>query len=479
MQIALIDDGIDTSMFKELRLRAVFSVGENGTISELGADERIVTDHGTTCAGIIAKYAPEAEFYVLRIFRGVKLNASCIQLVSALKWCLNAKVPIVHMSIGSSVINDYWEIRQVVARMLRQCQVIVAAHSNRTPYSMPACLSGVLGVKADENLMDNEYVFSGDMSQYTIYASSRHELVTSFGSWFVTQVSNSYAAPTLTAAVHCILSSYDPFSLTSPQIQSLLAKEHWRQRYMKPDFIEDAVIVNPGRFPILKQHLFFKCIGEYVELSGINNSDNNYDVIYLKSRDSFDNEAGVSELERNSGIYGGLLYGGKLPHDNSMFFRSGFFWSENACHEILRMYSAAIPNGYFPVVNIHGCGSRPVDAMCRLRSLFVKEGYQCVCISSYPFSYLYGMEYIPTADSKNAALAYVHHFYDPDLAICYCGESRCHPEENADEYYIDVCLDDDNVYGAVNSCANQSIIPSAFNGKDILSLYNRIVRYFP
>jgi hypothetical protein len=55
MLIALIDDGINVAVFPELNLRYDLSVEIDGTIKDRHASETIITEHGTTCARIIAK----------------------------------------------------------------------------------------------------------------------------------------------------------------------------------------------------------------------------------------------------------------------------------------------------------------------------------------------------------------------------------------------------------------------------------------
>ena len=138
MLIALIDDGIETSLYPNIRVKYDLSVGEDCIVRNRDAEERIITDHGTTCARTIAKYAPHAEFCSLRIFHKQELRASCAQLVAAMEWCLVARIPIVHMSLGSSQPSDYKKIRSIVARMIQQRQIIVAACSNSEVYSVPA-----------------------------------------------------------------------------------------------------------------------------------------------------------------------------------------------------------------------------------------------------------------------------------------------------------------------------------------------------
>jgi hypothetical protein len=225
MLIALIDDGIDNNLYPEIYLKNDLAV-EDDDVKLRDPTDRILTGHGTTCARIITKYAPSAEFCSLRIFHNEKLTSSCGKLVTAFEWCLNSRIPIIHMSIGSSFMSDYKKMRPLVAKMLRQNQVVIAAYSNSRAYSSaPACIRGVFGVATDPNLKDNLYYFSSKRSkQHPIYASSQHILTSFSGMVTITQNTNSYAAPTLTSHVHNLLNNYAPLSLTVSQVYILLLK---------------------------------------------------------------------------------------------------------------------------------------------------------------------------------------------------------------------------------------------------------------
>ena len=226
MLIALIDDGIDNNLYPEIHMKHDLSVEEN-EVKLRDPGDRILTDHGTTCARIITKYAPDSELCSLRIFNKEKLTSSCRKLITGLQWCLNSKIPIIHMSIGSSYLSDHRKIRPLIGKILSQNQVVVAAYSNSKEYSStPACIRGVFGVIADPNLKDNLYYFPSELSERrTIHASSQHTLTSLSGIVIITQNTNSYAAPTLTSHIHNLLNNYAPLSLTAKQVYMLLSKK--------------------------------------------------------------------------------------------------------------------------------------------------------------------------------------------------------------------------------------------------------------
>jgi hypothetical protein len=207
MLIALIDDGIDSNLYHELHLTHDLSV-EDDEVKLRDPKDKILTDHGTTCARIISKYAPSAEFCSLRIFHREKLTSSCGKLISALEWCLNSSIPIIHMSIGSSYMSDYKKMRSLIKKILSQNQVVVAAYSNFQEYSSaPACIRGVFGVIADPNLHNNSYYISRKRSErYKIYASSQHILTSLSGIVTITQNTNSYAGQqSLLMSIICLI----------------------------------------------------------------------------------------------------------------------------------------------------------------------------------------------------------------------------------------------------------------------------------
>lgn len=156
MLIAVIDDGIDPHRLSEPERLIEDLIVDDGAeeIRERVRNDAIIAFHGTTCARIIERYAAEARFISLCIFQDRSLKTNCRKLIMALEWCLKRKIPLIHMSVGTRRLSDYGKLRRTVARVLQQGQIIVAAKSNDGSYTMPACLGGVIGVKADRNLKD-------------------------------------------------------------------------------------------------------------------------------------------------------------------------------------------------------------------------------------------------------------------------------------------------------------------------------------
>ena len=380
MRIAIIDDGINPYLYSELANSPIEIqfVDIEGRITPKTVDEaidpKVPLIHGTTTAAIIAKYSEDAEFIGLKIFHDQSMTANIKQLLAALNWCYKQKTPLVHMSIGSRAWVDYAPIRAIVAKMLKQRQVIVAAHSNIGEYTVPACIAGVYGVIADSSMQDNEYDITPIAANSRhIRASSAHSLSLPDGRVITTAISNSYAAPVITAKLHEHLTAHEPFSL--PFVN-----------YAKPDYLSTAYIVNPHKKEILSEHFFFKCLGEVSSMEEI--EDREDDVINLPQ----------GEITNSTGE----------P-----------IWSEDNRQRLFEAYEYRGSRQECYVVNIYGNGIGALDFLCKLKKHFISEEYYCVGISDYAYSYLYGIEHIPSTTDKEIAIDYVHYLYNPDLIICF------------------------------------------------------------
>ncbi|MCM1039499.1 MAG: S8 family serine peptidase [Ruminococcus sp.] len=202
---------------------------EDGRVIRRTEREKILTDHGTISAGIICMYAPKAELCSLKVFNFNidKLQTSINQLLAALEWCYQQKIPIIHMSLGSTLWMDYVPLRRIAAKLVQNGQMLIAAHSNSSAYTMPACFMGVLGVETNKTYQNDEYhIVEAGWRQVQIQASSRHKLVAKDGLSFETPVSNSYAAPVITAKIHEILCSLEKERMSVPIVYQKLAGQN-------------------------------------------------------------------------------------------------------------------------------------------------------------------------------------------------------------------------------------------------------------
>lgn len=101
MLVAVIDDGITPELYSIGPLRYDMCVTKSGRVRKRKLEEKITTDHGTAVAGIIRKYAPDAELRSVRVFSDNLMKTTCDKLIAALKWCAKKNIPVTNLSLGT------------------------------------------------------------------------------------------------------------------------------------------------------------------------------------------------------------------------------------------------------------------------------------------------------------------------------------------------------------------------------------------
>ncbi|PYG84361.1 subtilase family protein [Ruminiclostridium sufflavum DSM 19573] len=208
VNIAVIDDGISEGLYGIGKLEQNIQITPELRICQRTGYDLTASSHGTTCAAIIRKYAPEAVLSSVKILGENTMRGMKEQLVEALDWCVKNNIKLINLSLGTIDFKDFNLIKPAVDLACESGIVIVAACNNRDIYTCPASLPNVIGVKCDttDTLGEGDIAYnSADSAGIEITAYSKHKLTKSPGIITATGVCNSYAAPLVTACVHNIL----------------------------------------------------------------------------------------------------------------------------------------------------------------------------------------------------------------------------------------------------------------------------------
>ena len=141
------------------------------------------------------------------IFYGDSLSTDCGTLVRALTWCYRHRIPLINLSLGTTEERDFTKVERIVSKMTAQGQIIVSAYHTNGSVTMPASHPDVIGVRTSPELTENSFYPDCSHGKHDFVASSQHQLVTKSGQIeFQTELSSSYAVPTITAAfANCML----------------------------------------------------------------------------------------------------------------------------------------------------------------------------------------------------------------------------------------------------------------------------------
>ncbi len=202
----ILDDGVSP----DCALSHHFAVTEKGELAPYEPEDGAAFSHGTACMKIIQKYTKEKAFswHSVKILPTNKGKGSIEGLLTGLAYCKKVGAKVVHLSVGSQSPFDFERVAALVKELTQSGCVLIAALSNEKKITYPACLPDVIGVCAKEGLTDDTYQATGENPfGVDFFASGAHLL--RFGKRArPTKVSNSFAAPVITAKVINLLSGH-------------------------------------------------------------------------------------------------------------------------------------------------------------------------------------------------------------------------------------------------------------------------------
>lgn len=163
IKIVIIDSGVDTSVSdinKYLVKSTGFKINEEGYIVEDSLKE-IRHLHGTVISLIIRQLCEYVQFISMNILNE-RLTADGRVLLYAMGKAVLYKPDIIHLSLGTTNWRYIFQIKKLIRKASRNNILIVSSLDNDGEKSYPACLKGVVGVKADTSAKFHTFGFEGD-----------------------------------------------------------------------------------------------------------------------------------------------------------------------------------------------------------------------------------------------------------------------------------------------------------------------------
>ena len=105
--------------------------------------------HGTACAAIIRKVAPEAELYSVRVL-GARLTGKGVVFAAGLEWAIDNGMQVVNMSLSTGK-RDYFDVfHELADEAYFHHMMLVSAVNNVPSPSYPSQYSSVFSVAAHD-----------------------------------------------------------------------------------------------------------------------------------------------------------------------------------------------------------------------------------------------------------------------------------------------------------------------------------------
>ncbi len=185
--------------------------------------------HGTACAGIVAKIAPEAEFYSVKVLGAGGLGDGQAFL-AGLEYAIKKRCRVINLSLGTTKPQFFSPLHDLLDRAYQAGCIVVAAANNLPHPSFPSVFSSSLisVVKSEETDPLNFGFHFGEVIELT--APGVNVRTAWLDGGYRNLTGNSFACPHIVGVIALILEKYP--GLTPFQVKSALysiAKENQRK----------------------------------------------------------------------------------------------------------------------------------------------------------------------------------------------------------------------------------------------------------
>jgi subtilisin family serine protease len=220
VRVCILDSGVDPShpLVGELESAVAIFVGENDEVTAAEDTEGDVSGHGTACAGIIRRLAPEASISSVRVL-GANFTGSGSVLLGGLRYAIEQGFDVINMSLSTTKKPFASVLHELADSAYFKRTVLVASAHNMRVESYPWRFSSVISVGSHER---NEPLawYANPEPPVEFFAHGVDVEVAWPGGGAMRCTGNSFAAPHLAAVCALILSKHP--ELTPFQLKSLL-----------------------------------------------------------------------------------------------------------------------------------------------------------------------------------------------------------------------------------------------------------------
>lgn len=413
MDLVIIDDGVNE---KYLNSKLKQNLEVNDTLEVIERKEDHYFSHGTICAAIILKYAPEASISSIKVLNAETGRGKKERLLTALRWCYEKHVRLINLSIGTTQYQDFDEIRVWISRLYRSGCIIIAAYNNKNIYTVPASFECTIGVRCGFQI---ENTYRVNMNEYEHYVEVRgdREMILRNQKTYVSKPFNSFAAPYITAVVYNIKKKNDTNDLF--EIWKKLVNDNNEILYHFPDFIDSAVIIDLNGAE--EKALF------YFEISAEYNIDTIKDIEAIRGQvyivmlaEGSDQMAPIlrkiNTIKRNvKGIFCCFNY--KKIQETKQYDLYNKIWHEQYYLDKYAQ-SNTLKDIKIPLIYIYADRKILIELLQDLKKKFIVEGYLIRIVGEFRCAYLYGFEYSDCEENRKRIIHNVYDRYNCDVIIC-------------------------------------------------------------
>jgi len=221
VKVAVIDSGVDGAHPAIRGVAGGVAVevdARTGRTTLVEGPHADLYGHGTACAGIIRRAAPECEIYSVRVL-GARLSGRAAAFVTGLRWAVDNGMHVANLSLSSGRASQFATFHRVADEAYFAGTVLVCAVNNIPVPSYPSEFAAVLSVAARAGDDPFDYDYNPD-PPVEFGAPGVDVDVAWTGGRTIRATGNSFACPHVTGLVARLLSKHP--GLTPFQVKTVL-----------------------------------------------------------------------------------------------------------------------------------------------------------------------------------------------------------------------------------------------------------------
>jgi subtilisin len=158
VRVCIVDSGIDAShpMVGSVQGAVAVDDGPNGELTIVPDEDGDAFGHGTACAAIVRKLAPDCEIHSVRVLGG-ELTGSGPILLHGLRWAIEQRFDVINLSLSTTKSRFAAELRELADQAYFRGLMLVASAHNMPVESFPWRFPAVLSVGSHAGADPLEY----------------------------------------------------------------------------------------------------------------------------------------------------------------------------------------------------------------------------------------------------------------------------------------------------------------------------------
>jgi subtilisin len=220
VRVCILDSGVESDhpQVGEINGAVVISVGEDGEPVATTDEEGDLCGHGTACAGIIRKLAPECEIFSVRVL-GAGYTGSGPVLLGGLRWAVEQGFDVVNMSLSTTKRQFAEVLHDLADKAYFNRTILVASAHNMPVESYPWRFASVISVGSHAE-SDSLRFYYNPNPPVEFFARGVDVDLAWTGGVTIRATGNSFATPHMSAICALVRSKHP--ELTPFQLKSVL-----------------------------------------------------------------------------------------------------------------------------------------------------------------------------------------------------------------------------------------------------------------